>query len=162
MADGGITREQKIARSILTFVKGALAGYPAGKVEVHEAFPYKDLDEATGIDKQHVAVGFQFDDGGSDGEMGSNFTRKLHTFEVYIFATTSTWAENLATRIAQTFEAARTVPLLDAEAGDVQIDTMVLEQVMAAKQPVREPRPWEHHVWVTTAKLWDEFYPDGD
>lgn len=157
----GITREQKCAHSVLEFVRALLVGrYAADDYEVRESFPYKDIEEATAIRKQHIALGFQFDDGGRDGEMGSNFTRLLHTFEVFVFATSDPWGENLATRIAESIHAAELVPLLDPENGNAVIDQMIVEQSVAARQPVRNPRPWEEHVWLCTAKLWDEFYPE--
>lgn len=158
---GQITREQKVAYSVASFVQALVEGaYDVpDQVELHDSFPYEDIKGGEAIDKQHVAFGFQFDDGGRPGELGSNLTRRLHTFEVYVFATTGTWAENIATRAAQAIDGAKILPLIDPEADDAQIDTLVLEQVICARQPVRNPRPWEKHVWLTTAKVWDEFYP---
>jgi hypothetical protein len=155
-----IPREEKIQQSVQKFATDLLFGewaYPTGEVEVLDEFPEGRFTGA--LDKNYVAFGYAFDDGGEQGELGSTLVRREHTIEVYVFATTDLWGRNLATAVRRAVETQGVIPLLDFGEGDPpqQIDALSVMTVRASHVPVREPRPWEEHIWLTRIQVEDYY-----
>jgi hypothetical protein len=155
-----IPREEKIQQSVQKFVSDLLFDtwdYPHDEVEVLDEFPEGRFTGA--LDRNYVAFGYAFDDGGAQGELGSTLRRREHTIEVYVFATTDLWGRNLANAVKRAAETDGVIPLLDFGEGDSpeQIDALVVMTVRASHVPVREPRPWEEHIWLTRIQVEDYY-----
>jgi hypothetical protein len=157
-----IPREEKIQQSVQKFVTDLLFNewnYDHDEVEVLDSFPEGRFKGA--LDKNFVAFGYAFDDGGEQGELGSTLVRREHTIEVYVFATTDLWGRNLANAVKRAVETEGVIPLLDFGAGDppAWLDSLVLlpRGARASHVPVREPRPWEEHIWLTRIRIEDYY-----
>jgi hypothetical protein len=90
-----ITREDLVSQSVMDHAVAGIAaqGYPPTQVAFLESFPY---DVAGPLEKNLIAAGFDFDDGGEQAELGSALKRRLYTIEFFVFGMTATWARNLA------------------------------------------------------------------
>lgn len=157
-----IPREEKIQQSVQSYVTNLMFGrwdYPTDEVEVLDSYPTGRFDGK--LDKNYVAFGYAFDDGGEQGEMGSALVRRVHTIEVYVFATTELWGRNLANIVKKAVEQDQIIPLLDFGAGDPppQIDALSVmpRGARASAVPIRQPRPWEEHVWLCRVQVEDYY-----
>lgn len=156
-----VTRDDKITQSVQDYVRGVLfgkLGYPADKVEMLDAFP---ANRFTGkLDKNYVAAGFNFDDGGEAGEMGSDLTHRIYTVEFFVFGMTPVWGRNIGSALRTALEQDPTIPLKDIGESDDVIDSLTIPPrgLRARHLPIRDPRPWEENVWVVTVNLEDYYY----
>jgi hypothetical protein len=156
-----VSREQKVSQSVQEHVKHELfdvAGYTTDQIEMMDGWDGNDLP--TPLEKNIVALGYSFDNGGGPGECGSDLIRRLYTIEYLIFGLNMTWGRNLASVIQQSIEGEHgLIPLLDVgEPGEPQIDVLVLEAVSAERQPTREnPPSWARFVYTVHARIWDEY-----
>lgn len=151
-----ITREDLVTQSVQDFAKAGLTthGYVAPAVRFLDSFPYT----LTELDAQLIASGFNFDDEGSQAEMGSDLKRRLYTVQFYIFGTTNTWAKNLANALKFVLDEDGTIPLLDYEQpGNPEIDRLVVVGVSAERQIVADPEPWQQFLWSTTCRVEDTY-----
>lgn len=160
-----ISREAKITQSVQTFVKDRLAaqGYDAGRIQVREEFPTED-ERASQLVKTQVAIGWDFDGGGRQAELGSNLRLYLHTFNCWVFGTTPEYGENVASMVRLVIEANEwLIPLIDIEVdGDPVIDMLLVPDSFPptiTRQYNNDPRPWDRNVWMTTVKVEDYFDP---
>jgi hypothetical protein len=81
-----ISREDLIVQSIQSFVTSELRGlgYTPQRVELLDGFDAGLFEERygeTGLDRTYVAIAFQFDDGGTQAELGSSLKAYLHTID---------------------------------------------------------------------------------
>jgi hypothetical protein len=109
-----IPREQLVEQSVTDYVREAIFGeydYPTDKVELVESFDFSQSRE--GLTKNIIALGFSFDDGGTQAELGSALTTRVHTIEFFAFGLTNTWARNLANAVKHVMERDGRVPLRD-------------------------------------------------
>lgn len=157
-----IPREEKIQQSVQKWVSDLMFNtwdYPPAEVEVLDEFPEGRFKGV--LDKNYVAFGYAFDDGGEQGELGSTLKRRLHTIEVYVFGTTDLWGRNLAGAVKKAVETQGLIPLLDFGESDPpqQIDALVVmpRGVRTSSVPMREPRPWEEHIWLTRVQVEDYY-----
>lgn len=156
-----VTREQKITQSIQDYVRDILFNrwdYPQSEVELLDSFPYRRFDGT--LDKNYVALGFNFDDGGKAAEMGSDLKHRIYTIEFFVFGTTSVWGRNLANAVKAALEQDEAIPLKDiGTAGAPVIDTLTVAPrgLRTQHMPIRDPRPWEDHIWLTRVNL-EDFY----
>lgn len=162
-----VTREEKITQSIEDYVRGMLFGsfaYPADKVELLDAYPTNRFDRA--LDKSYVAIGFNFDDGGQGGELGSDLVHRVYTVELWTFGMSPVWGRNIANAVKAALEQESSIPLRDYGSEDTDpsdatkppiIDALVIPPrgLRARHVPVRDPRPWEENVHVVTVNLED-------
>lgn len=155
-----ITREDLIAQSVFDYVKTQIftvRGYPSTQVEIREGFLY-DLNEGA-LDKNIVTAGFDFDDDGTQAEMGSDLKRRVYTIEFWVFGLTDTYARNLANAIKFALDSEGTIPLMDvAQIPPVEIDRLVVDGVNADRQIIPEPEPWQRFVWTTTVRVEDIYF----
>lgn len=154
-----IPREQLIEQSVTDYVRTAIFtefGYSPDKVELVESFDYNQIRE--GLTKNVVTLGFSFDDGGTQAELGSDLTTRVHTIEFFAFGLTNTWARNLAQVVKHVLERDQRIPLYDySDAAKPLIDYLLPHAARAARQPIADPEPWEQYVWTTTVQLEDTY-----
>jgi hypothetical protein len=159
-----ITRQDQIEQSAFDFVKAGLEAlnYSSTIVEVREAFPTPD-ERSTELTKTRVSMGFNFDNGGQNIELGSNLTQRLHTIEIWVFGVAAGVGRNVANVIRTLFEDNNyLLPLKDiGNSGDV-IDHLVIPEyrsLIVQRQVNPDPSPWDHFVWTCTLQVEDIFYP---
>lgn len=161
-----ITREQAVTQSVQNFIQDGLValGYTSDKVFMRDAFPTPD-ERASELVKTTVATGFNFDDGGTRAELGSDLLLRVYTIEFWTFGTTPEYGQNVAHAIRRLLEDEYMVPLQDIrEVDNPVIDKLqVLEPrgVLVAHQINPDPRPWDANVWTTTVKVEDYYSPSA-
>lgn len=157
-----ITRQTLIAASVDAHLRSELfdrLGYPAGEIEILESFPHNTFDGP--LDHNYIAYGFDVDDGGKAGEMGSDLIVRVHNAEIFVFAESPAYGRNLGPTIRDIFDA-ETLPLLDVrEEARPEIDRLVVLSASSDRQPIPDPKPWEENVWLVTVQLHDEYYASG-
>lgn len=157
-----ISREDCIAQSVFQHVEEGLRarGYPEGRVEMLEAFPYTRTEAQ--LDRSLVAAGFDFDDDGAQAEMGSSLKVRLYTIQFVIFGPNNTEARNIANVVKFIIDGANDdggIVLLDiAVVPPVEMDRLLVEAVTADRQIIADPEPWQENVWITTAKIEDTYF----
>lgn len=154
-----ISREDKVEQSVQDYVRHKLfveRAYSADNVELLDAFPYNTF---TGeLDKNYVALGFNFDDDGTQAELGSDLKVRNYTLEFFVFGQTSIWGRNLANVIKFAADNEGIIPLLDYDQiAKPQIDSLVVIGTRAEKQPINNPAPHERHVWITWVTVEDHY-----
>lgn len=154
-----ITREQAVEESCNILVRTALAarGYPSGDYELVESYPY-DLVK---LDKEMIACGFTFDDGGKNFELGSNLKERKYTIEFFVFGRTLTYAKSLANAIKFSLENDLTIPLYDiTQTPPVKTDEVLeVDMVHSRRQPVPNPEPWNEFTWTIMVQVSDYYTP---
>lgn len=151
-----ISRTDIIERSVELYVREQMYGvraYPQDKVAMLDAYPSQDTQRRP-LDRNYIAIGFTFDDGGREAELGSSLKRRLHTIDFHVFGTSRVWARNLASVLRSSLETDGVInlinPLDNAVIGYVDVD-----YVAAQHHPVPNPRPWEENVWITRLRVID-------
>jgi hypothetical protein len=153
-----ISRDDVIERSVEVYLRNqvfGVRGYPPDRVRLLDIYP-DDKRLATPLDMNYVAIGYTFDDGGRQAELGSNLKRRLHTIDFHVFGISRVWAKNLATVIRSSLESDGVINLLDP-ATDAVIDHVDVDYVSAQLHPVKTPRPWEENIWITRLRVEDYF-----
>lgn len=154
-----ITREQQIEESVNILVRNALTsrGYPSGDWELIESYPYNQQQ----LDKELIACGFTFDDGGKAFELGSNLKERKYTIEFFVFGRTLTYAKSLANAIKFSLEADLNIPLFDITQTPPVLSGEVLEVdlVHARRQPLPDPEPWNEFTWYVMVEVTDYYTP---
>lgn len=159
-----IQREDMVEQSVQDYLRNMLfnvQGYPEGQVGILDSFTAEEFEGS--LDKNYVAVGFNFDDGGDEAEVGSTLTRKLVTIEFFVLGRTSTWGRNLKNALVSSFEQDKRVPLLNI--GDVAkpvIDYLPVLNVTGSREPIPDPAPWQKYVWTVLLRLEDEYMVSFD
>jgi hypothetical protein len=157
-----IERRTRVTESCKEAVRAALFApsgpYQTADVQIIDAL---DEDRFSGkLDTTYVAAGYSFDDGGRQGECGSDLARYIWTIEYMIVAPSSVWGKNVSDTVAGTFEIGENIPLLDI--GDTRAptgETVIVDYSQAQRVIVRAPRPWETAIFMTRIRLEDYFYP---
>jgi hypothetical protein len=156
-----VAREQSVGQSVQDFIRQALTerGFPMAEIEMKDAFANRDFGDDP-VTKEYVALGFTFDDGGVQIELGSNLRRYNHQVEVFVIATSATKGEAIGYGIRDALESAERIPLKDvSQAGRPIIDVLMVEPVRVERAPVPDPAPWEEFVWVLRIPIIDEYDP---
>lgn len=159
-----ITREDLVEQSVMERAKTAIfteRGYPSAKIDFIDTFPYDLVDNKNGgrpLTKNIVAAGFNFEDEGEQAELGSDLLRRTYTLEFFVFGITNTWARNLAQALKFGLQQNGTIPLLDVENANVEIDRMPVVGATADRQVVADPEPWQRFIWLTQVKVEDEYH----
>lgn len=157
-----ITREDQIEQSIYDHLESSLRakGYPEKLVKLREAFPTYN-ERSTPLTVTTIAIGFNFDDGGRQAEVGSDLLQRIYTIEFWVFGTTPTLGRNVAHMVRAIFEESYLVPIKDiGVAGQPVIDQLPLldeRGVQVERQIATEPRAWDSNVWTATTK-WEDYY----
>lgn len=158
-----VTREVSVEQSVQGFIEDALTsrGFPMAQIEMKDAFEQRDFGDEP-IDREYVALGFNFDGGGVPVEIGSNRRLYRHTIEVFVIATTAARGANLAYTIRDALEEAARVPLRDvAQSGSPVVDVLLIDPVSVERQPIPDPDPWQEFVWLLRIPTLDEYDPTG-
>jgi hypothetical protein len=163
MSVARITREELVEESVEMYLREQILtvrGYPSARVEFTDAFVERRLDALTKIDKNYLAIGFNFDDGGTPAELGSDLVRRTYTIEVWVIGTDVASGRNLANAVRDAAENdTGLIPLRDIrEPGAPVIDYLLVDTVRAARQPVADPRPWQEALWIVHVPVVDEYY----
>lgn len=155
-----ITREDMVEQSVQDYVRHALfqlRDYPESQVEILDSFPFGRFEGP--LEKNYVAMGFNFDDGGEQAELGSDLKRRLYTIQFFIFGLTTVYARNLANAVKFALDTEGVVPLKDiGQAGAPLIDALIVENVSAERQIIPDPEPWQENVWTATLRVTDEYH----
>jgi hypothetical protein len=131
--------------------------------EVKDAHRVKVADtvydvEMWPLDKNYVAIGFNFDDGGELIEMGSDLIQRTYTIEVWAVGTEPVAGRNLANTIRDIAEA-ENIPLRDyRQPGTPIIDYLQVDPVQVHRQPVQDPKPWQENLWIVHVPVVDCYY----
>lgn len=158
-----LTREDFVSRSVDRYLMALLAerGYTDDVIEFLDSFPHSRFDD-TPLTKTYVCIGYNFDDGGKDAEMGSNLRHCLHTIEFFVIGHTETWAKNVAQAVKYSLQHDKTVPLVDITEPDLPvIDALVVASASAEHQPVPQPKPWQEHIWTVHSRIEDTYMPSA-
>jgi hypothetical protein len=160
MAVSRVTREELVEQSVTDFLRYQIftvREYPADRVELREAFIE---DEFAGpLDKNYLAIGFNFDDGGHQLEMGSDLLERTYTIEVWVIGTSAHEGRNLANAVRDSMESEGLVPLKDvAVAGAPIIDYLQVDPVRTQRQPVPNPKAWQEYLWIVSITVVDSYY----
>lgn len=158
-----ITREDYVTKSVNTYLTRLLTerGYTDDVWEMRGSYSHTMFDE-TPLTKSYVCTGFNFDNGGTQAEIGSNLKLRLYTIELFIIGVDEVWAKNLANAVKFSLENDLVIPLLDvANPALPQIDALVLAGVSAEHQPVPDPKPWQHNIWTVHARVEDTYLPSA-
>lgn len=165
-----MTRQDLIVQSAQDFMRHGLfdlRGLDPTQVELLDAFDYEWVQEhQTGLDKDYIASGFNFDDGGKGLEMGSSLRSRNYTMEVLAFATTPDRGENLNAHLTFLWEQdPMLLPLLDyrqAQSSDSypmypEIDRLVVLDARGMRLAHPAPEPWQRNTWQVMVRLYDEY-----
>lgn len=159
-----LAREQIVEQSVKEFVRQQLftvRGISEDRVEIIDSPPERKADAIeTPLTKNYAALGFHFDEGGQQAELGSDLKRRVYVVEFIVFGMTSTWAANLANTIRDSAEVDNgRIPLLDfSAAGHPPMDYLTDAAAIARREAVPDPHPWEEFVWITTIQVTDEYF----
>lgn len=155
-----VSREEMVEQSVSDYLREQLftaRGYPAARVALLEAFVESKLPSP--LDKNYVAIGFNFDDGGHAAELGSDLLRRQYVIEVWVMGLSAAEGRNLANAVRDSMESEAVVPLKDITApGQPVIDYLMVDPVRAQRQPVPEPKPWQEYLWIVTIPVLDEYH----
>jgi hypothetical protein len=155
-----VTREEMVEQSVSDYLREQIftvRGYPPARVGLMDAFAESLLPSP--LDKNYLAIGFNFDDGGEQAELGSDLLRRQYVIEVWVIGLSSAEGRNLANAVRDSMESEGTVPLKDiTAAGAPVIDYLIVDPVRAAREPVGEPKPWQEFLWIVTVPVLDEYH----
>lgn len=156
-----VTRETSVEQSVQDFIGAALnaRGFPMPQIEMKDAFEQRDFVDGT-VDKEYVALGYNFDGGGNPVEVGSNRRLYAHTIEVFVVATTAQRGKALAYTIRDALEETVRLPLVDVESHQ-QVDVVLIDPVSVERQAIPDPEPWEEFVWLLRVPVLDEYDPSA-
>jgi hypothetical protein len=160
-----IPREAMVEQSVSDFVRAALydpaqGAYTPEQVGFMEAFP-TDRQRQTTLDKTYVAVGFTYDSGSIQAELGSDLKRRPYTIEFFVFGKDMGWGRNVALTVKSILDTEYgLVPLRDysVEGKPVIDQLMVQDDLRSAKQIIEDPMAWEHFTWTVTVTILDEYH----
>jgi hypothetical protein len=160
MAVSRVTREELVEQSVSDYLREQIftvRGYPASRVELRDAFVEAQFDGP--LDKNYLALGFNFDDGGTPAELGSDLIFRTYTIEVWVIGISSQEGRNLANAVRDSMEAEGRVPLKNvAVAGAPIIDYLIVDPVRAQRQPVPNPKPWQEFLYIVSVPVIDEYH----
>lgn len=159
-----ISREQLVEQSVKEYIREQLfevRGIDESQVEILDS----PVERKTGalpqpLEKNYAALGFHFDEGGVQAELGSDLKRRQYVIEFIVYGLSSTWAANLANIIRDSSEVDNgRIPLLDfSKSGHPILDYLVDASAISRRQVVDDPKPFEEYLWITLISVTDEYY----
>lgn len=157
-----LTREQYVTQSVEDYLRNQLfdvSGYPEDQIEIKDSFTGEVRD--TPLEKNWVAAGFNFDDGGRQAETGSTLVRRIYTIEFFVFGMTATWGENLANAIREALENDLAIPIVDIgqQGRPPTGEALEVLNVRAQREAIPDPPAWQRFTW--TVRLQVEDYYDA-
>jgi hypothetical protein len=155
-----VPRETLVEQSVQDYLREQMftvRDYPPARVELKDAFHEEDFEGP--LDKNYLALGFNFDDGGTPAELGSDLLFRQYVIEVWVIGISYQEGLNVACAVRDSLEAEGVIPLYDvAAAGRPLLDYLIVDPVRLQRQPVPEPKPWEEFLWIVTAPVIDEYH----
>jgi hypothetical protein len=155
-----VTREELVEQSVTDYLREQIftvRGYPPGRVALLDAFAESAFPGP--LDKNYLAIGFNFDDGGHQAELGSDLLRRQYMIEVWVIGTSAQEGRNLANAVRDSIESEGIVPLKDVTQADKPIiDWLIVDPVRTARQPVPQPKPWQEFLWIVHIPVIDEYH----
>lgn len=159
MAVSRVTREDLVEQSISDFLREQMftvRQYPAARVELLDAFVESRIPSP--LTKNFLALGFNFDDGGEQAELGSDLIRRQYVIEVWVIGLSAAEGRNLANATRDSLETDGLLPLRDVtQPAKPIIDWLQIDPITVARQPVPNPKPWQEFLWTVTIRVWDEY-----
>lgn len=155
-----VNREKKVEESVQVYAKAALIakGWDEARLEFLESFPYDTFDGDLAA-KSYLAWGFNFDDEGTAAELGSDLLTRVYTLEFFVFGRNEDIAEAIANDLKFAIDTDSAIPVLEiGEPNPAEIGSMLVAGVKAAKVLVDDPDSHQQHVWLTTARVEDEYF----
>jgi hypothetical protein len=154
-----VTREDKVEQSVTRYVRQALEDRGYGDlVEIVEHFDYQGREQ---LDHPILALGYNLDSEGEGAELGSDLMTRIYRFEFVVFGTSRVEAKNIANVVKfslQSEGADSLVPLLDIDqAGDPEIDKLIVIGSSADRAVIADPEPWQQFVWIASASIEDTY-----
>jgi len=155
-----IPREVHIEQSIQNFVKREVAdrGFPTARIEFKDSFEQREFGPDMVMDREYVALGFNYDQGGRLLELGSTLRQYSHNVEIFVIGTTFERGRALAYAIREALEAEAAIPLHNVLTGEL-IDHMLTDPVTVTRQVADNPQPWQEFFWLLRVPVLDETYP---
>lgn len=156
-----VNRETKVETSVQTYAMDKLRadGWKEEKLTFLEEFPHYGFFDGD-LQTNYCAFGFNFDDQGRPAELGSSLRKRIYTLEFFVFGMEEAVAKAAANDLKFALDVDETVPLLDVGSmGMPVVDRLLVVGASAQKVLVADPKPFERHVWLTTARVEDEYFP---
>lgn len=156
-----VNRETKVETSVQTYAEAKLRsdGWSEDRLTFLEEFPHYGFFEGE-LTTNYCAFGFNFDDGGRPAELGSNLRLRIYTLEFFLFGADELNAKSAANDLKFAVDVDESIPLLDVgEAGMPEVDRLLVKAASAQKVLIPDPKPYERHVWLTTVRVEDEYFP---
>lgn len=158
---GRVTREELVEQSVTDYLRDQMFNvrqYPASRVQLLDAFT-ENVFGAGPLNTNYLAIGFNFDDGGVQAELGSDLLRRTYTIEVWVIGQSAVEGRNLANAVRDSVESDGIIPLKDiTDPAAPVIDALIVDPVRAQRQPVPEPKPWQEFLWIVTVPVLDEYH----
>lgn len=159
-----ISREDLVAQSVTDFARAGLLarGYPPTAVAWVEAFngAIELPDGQSHLDRTTIAVGYGFDQGAEQAEIGSSLRTRLYTFEFFVLGKEQPWGRNVSSTLKLLLDC-DTIPLLDyRDPAQPEIDRLIVEATTSEREAVPDPEPWQEDLWLAQVKVTDEYYAD--
>lgn len=155
-----ITREELVEQSVTDFLREQIftvRQYPSSRVELRDAFDESQFEGP--LNKNYLAIGFNFDDGGVPGELGSDLVFRTYMIEVWVIGLSAQEGRNLANAVRDSMESEGRVPLKDISQTPAPIiDYLIVDPVRAQRQPVPQPKPWQEFLYIVTIPVVDEYH----
>lgn len=155
-----VTREQYVMQSVQDYLDKQLfdvRGYPRDQVQIKDAFTGDPIE--TPLTKNWVAMGFNFDDGGKQAELGSTLIQRRYSIEFFVFALTWTWGNNLSDAIQKSLENDLAIPVVDiAQQGRPEMgEFLEVINVRNNREAIPDPPQWQKYTWTVLLKV-DDWY----
>lgn len=156
-----VSREEMVEQSVSDYLRNQMftvRQYPAARVELLDAFTENHFGVGP-MDKNYLAIGFNFDDGGVQAELGSDLLRRRYTIEVWVMGLSAAEGRNLANAVRDSMEYDGLLPLKDiTDPAAPVIDYLIVDPVIAQRQPIPEPKPWQEFLWIVSVPVLDEYH----
>jgi hypothetical protein len=155
-----VSREDCVEQSIENLIRTSLIarGFPADAFVIVDAYAAENFQGP--LTTSHVAVGLEFDDGGDEGELGSDLRVRTYVVQVMVYGAEGKQGQQLAHGIRDGFDEAGAVPLVDLRVpGTPVVDQLAVDAIRVEREDRDAPKPFERFMWSVTVPVTDEFYP---
>lgn len=155
-----LTREDFVVQSVEEYLKARLLARGYKKDDQFVLLDSWTGEAITPFDKNHIAAGYDFDDGGRAAELGSSLVRRIYTIEFIVLGITPTWGRNLAQGIKFSLEFDGMIPIADItqpHPHPLTQEILTVESVSAQRVPVKDPADWERNAWTVSLKVEDVY-----
>lgn len=155
-----LTREDFVTQSVEEYLKARLAERGYKKDDQFVLLDSWTGGAITPFSKNHIAAGYDFDDGGKAAELGSSLVRRLYTIEFIVLGISALWGRNLAQGLKFSLEFDGMIPIADItqpHPHPLTQEALDVTSVSAQRVPVKDPADWERNVWTVSLKVEDTY-----